>query len=397
MKKFVILIISILFSFELFAQKFENLALTPPMGWNSWNKYGCEINEEIVKSVADNMVRTGLADLGYKYIIIDDCWQIGRDKQGNILVDPAKFPSGMKALADYIHSKGLKFGLYSSAGNKTCQGRPGSRGHEYQDARTYASWDIDFLKYDFCFHEELNAKEAYKTMRDALYEAKRPIVFNICEWGSTKPWLWGKDVGHLWRTTPDIKDCADCIFETGAIGWLNILERQAELASYAGPGHWNDPDMLEVGNGGMNFYENKSHFTMWCMIAAPLILGHDLSLMSDETLRIISNKQLIAINQDVLGKQARRYLQNDDVEIWIKELTSNRYAVAILNTSKNPTEYKLEWNMRYMTRQYTNWANKDVYNLYNVWEDVNIGKTNKAFEATLAGRDVILLVLSKDK
>lgn len=397
MKKINILIVVIFFSTQLlFSQKFDNLALTPPMGWNSWNKFGCDINEGIVRRMADALVENGLADIGYEYVNVDDCWQTDRDKDGNIVVDSIKFPSGMKALADYVHSRGLKFGLYSCVGDKTCQGKPGSRGHEYQDAKMYASWGVDFLKHDFCYHDNQNAEATYKTMRDALYAAKRPIVFSICESGINKPWLWGKDVGHLWRTSADIKDCADCKYDTGAHGWLNILDQQAPLWRYAGPGHWNDPDMLEVGNGGMTFYENRSHFTMWCMLAAPLILGNDLSNISKETMKIISNKELIAIDQDSLGKQAYRCLRDDEIEIWVKQLSGHRLAVALLNRSKNVCNYRFNWNLKDLTRNFTNWTNEGSYRIHNVWDDTEMGTTEKSFDATLKDRDVILLLLSKN-
>jgi len=204
MKKIILPAVILFLNVNLFSQKFENLAMTPPMGWNSWNKFGCDVSETMIKRMADAMVQSGLANAGYQYIIIDDCWQTGRDAQGNILADPVRFPSGIKALAEYVHSKGLKFGIYSCVGEKTCAGRPGGRGHEYQDALMYASWGVDYLKYDFCFHEKLNAEAAYQTMRDALYAAKRPIILSICEWGSNQPWLWAKDIGNLWRTTKDI-------------------------------------------------------------------------------------------------------------------------------------------------------------------------------------------------
>jgi alpha-galactosidase len=285
------------------AQKFDSLALTPPMGWNSWNHFHCDVNEDVIKEIADAMVSSGMKEAGYQYIVIDDCWQVGRDKEGYIIPDPERFPSGMKALGDYIHSKGLKFGIYSDAGILTCKKRPGSRGYEFQDARTYASWGVDYLKYDWCNHGTQDAKASYSIMRDALYAAGRPIVFSICEWGSNEPWKWADEVGHLWRTTGDIQPCYDCKVNWGELGWIHILDKQVELSAYAGPGHWNDPDMLEVVNEGLTFNESRAHFTMWCMLAAPLMAGNDLRNMNKETIDILTNKNLIAINQDVLGKQ----------------------------------------------------------------------------------------------
>jgi len=235
----------------------ENLAQTPPMGWNSWNTFRLEINEDLVRGIADMFVEQGFKEAGYEYIVIDDGWQVDRDAQGNIVVNKKKFPSGIKALADYVHSKGLRFGIYSDAGYKTCGGYPGSRGYEYQDARQYAAWGVDYLKYDWCATGNQSAPDSYKLMRDALEKAGRPIVLSICEWGTNKPWLWGKGVGHLWRTTFDIRPTWDggrMVLSKGVqvenfIGFTKILDLQVGLESYAGPGHWNDPDMLEVGNG----------------------------------------------------------------------------------------------------------------------------------------------------
>jgi len=393
MKKIILPAVILFLNVNLFSQKFENLAMTPPMGWNSWNKFGCDVSETMIKRMADAMVQSGLANAGYQYIIIDDCWQTGRDAQGNILADPVRFPSGIKALAEYVHSKGLKFGIYSCVGEKTCAGRPGGRGHEYQDALMYASWGVDYLKYDFCFHEKLNAEAAYQTMRDALYAAKRPIIFSICEWGSNQPWLWAKDIGHLWRTTKDIYPCTNCDGDF-KFGWLNILEEQVPLWKYAGPGHWNDPDMLEVGNEGMNFLESRSHFTMWCMLAAPLILGNDLSTMSQETLSILSNEEVIGLNQDPLGKQAYRYLTNEGVDIWVKPLSKQRYAIAILNKTKDSITYEFSW--KWWGKCFFAESPQDgAYQIYNVFEKKKMGTTEVPYKAILEGRDVTLLIMSK--
>jgi len=323
MKKTVFVLALCLLVLGTRAQKFENLAPTPPMGWNSWNKFGCDVSEKLLMETADVMERTGMADAGYEYIVIDDCWQVGRDKNGEIIVDKERFPNGMKYLADYIHSKGLKFGIYSCAGTKTCQGRPGGRGHEYQDARTYARWDVDYLKYDWCYSTTQNAPSSYTTMRDALYAAGRPVVFSLCEWGSNKPWEWAGEVGHLWRTTGDIVDRWDSM--------INIFDKQKDLAKYAGPDRWNDPDMLEVGNGGMTTEEYRTHFSLWCMLAAPLMAGNDLRDMTQETLDILTNVEMIAINQDPLGKQAFCMRDNGEYEIWIKPLEGDGKAACLLN------------------------------------------------------------------
>jgi len=301
------------------------------MGWNSWNKFACNVSEQLIREAADSMVSSGMKDAGYQYIVIDDCWQIGRDTQGNIIPDPKRFPSGIKALADYVHSKGLKFGLYSDAGTKTCQNRPGSRGYEFQDARQYAAWGVDYLKYDWCSHGTQNSEASYSIMRDALALSQRPITFSICEWGSTKPWLWARDIGNLWRTTGDIQDCWDCRKDWGGMGFVHILDLQENLEPYAGPGHWNDPDMLEVGNGGMSTVEYRAHFSLWCILSAPLMAGNDIRSMSPDIAAILMNKELIAVDQDSLGMQGRRVKRTGELDIWAKQLADGSRAVALLN------------------------------------------------------------------
>ena len=325
MKRFISLVAITFFFLGAMAQKYDQLAKTPPMGWNSWNKYGCNVSETLIMGMADAMVSSGMKDAGYEYIVIDDCWQVSRDENGNIVADKDRFPHGIKYLADYIHSKGLKFGIYSCAGTLTCAGRPAGRGHEYQDALSYARWGVDYLKYDWCNTGTQDAISSYSIMRDGLFAAKRPIVFSICEWGSHKPWEWAGEVGHLWRTTGDISDSWNSM--------INILSQQKDLARYAGPGHWNDPDMLEVGNGGMTTEEYKAHFSLWCMLAAPLLAGNDLQNMSPETKSILTNKEIIALDQDILGRQGECWRNNGDYQIWMKILANNEKAVCLLNSS----------------------------------------------------------------
>jgi alpha-galactosidase len=321
----------------------NGLAKTPPMGWNSWNKFGCNVSEELIRNVADSMVSTGLKDAGYQYVVIDDCWQVGRDKEGNIIPDPKRFAGGIKALADYVHSKGLKFGIYSDAGTGTCENRPGSRGYEFQDARQYAAWGVDYLKYDFCNHSTQDSIASYSIMRDALAKSGRPILFSICEWGSTKPWLWGKDVGNMWRSTGDIINKWSGSEKWGGVGVVQILDLLDGLQTYAGPGHWNDPDMLEVGNGVLTDTEARAHFSMWCMLAAPLIAGNDLRTMSAETKAILSNKELIAIDQDPMGIQGHRVKKDGDLEVWSKQLSDGGRAVALLNRGEAEKEISVAW------------------------------------------------------
>ncbi len=325
MKKYFLLLVAAFLFLNAGAQKFDQLARTPPMGWNSWNKFGCNVSETLIKQMADELVSSGMKDAGYEYIVIDDCWQIARDENGEIVPDKDRFPHGMKYVADYVHSLGLKFGIYSSAGTVTCQRRPGGFGHEYQDARSYAKYGVDYLKYDWCGSGSQDAKSSYTNMRDALHTAGRPIVFSICEWGSSKPWEWAGDVGNLWRTTGDISDNWNSM--------IDIFSRQRDLARYAGPGKWNDPDMLEVGNGGMTNEEYRTHFSLWCMLASPLMAGNDLQKMTPETKETLLNKEMIAIDQDSLGRQATCYRDNSDYQIWVKALSNNEKAICLLNKS----------------------------------------------------------------
>jgi len=331
---------------QVFVARADNgLARTPPMGWNSWNKYGCEINEQLIRNQADAMLASGMAQAGYRYIVIDDCWQASRAAAGGIVADPIRFPSGIAALADYIHARGLLFGIYSDAGTLTCQLRPGSRGHEYQDAAQYAAWGVDYLKYDWCHAESLEARAAYETMSDALRASGRPIVFSICEWGTHQPWAWAASVGgNLWRTTPDISD--GWVGKARNIDWfgvLDILDLQVGLESFAGPGHWNDPDMLEVGNGGMTLGQYRAHFSLWAILAAPLMAGNDLSTMNAAIANILTNRDVIAVDQDSLGVQGRRAFKDGDTEIWVKPLAGGSQAVVLLNRGDSARPIRLGW------------------------------------------------------
>ncbi|MED5621919.1 glycoside hydrolase family 27 protein [Ideonella sp. BN130291] len=321
-----------------------NVAPTPPMGWNSWNKFGCNVSEQLVRQQAEAMAASGMKAAGYQYVVIDDCWQKSRDADGNIQADPERFPSGIKALADYVHSKGLKFGLYSDAGSLTCGGRPGSAGHEFQDARQYARWGVDYLKYDWCHTGTRNAEAAYTIMAKALRESGRDIVLSICEWGTDHPERWGPTVGHLWRTTGDIYDAWEGKKEWSH-GMTNILDMQAERERPSAPNAWNDPDMLEVGNGGMTTTEYEAHFSLWAMLAAPLIAGNDLSRMDADTRRILTNADVIAIDQDPLGQQGRRILKEGDLEIWVRALKGGEQAVVLFNRGKTPADMKVGWDL----------------------------------------------------
>ena len=395
MKKIFFLALLVLISLRGLGQDLENLAQTPPMGWNSWNKFGCNVSEKLIRDMADEMVSSGMRDAGYIYLVIDDCWQVGRDENGKILPDPERFPSGIKALVDYVHSKGLKFGLYSDAGSKTCQGRPGSRGHQFQDARTYAQWGVDYLKYDWCSNEGQNAKAAYATMHDALKEAGRPIVLSICEWGSNNPWEWGEGVGNLWRTTGDIRDCYNCEFDWGGQGVLNIIDKEAGLYKYAGPGHWNDPDMLEVGNGGMSSDENKTHFTMWAMLAAPLMSGNDIREMDAQTKEILMNKEVIAIDQDSLGIQARKFMDMGEHEIWAKELSGGRVAICFLNREDHTWNLDYDWKRQIMYFLKNVHIDKNIYTIRDVWAHKNMGETGDHLKKGIPKHGILMVVLDQ--
>ena len=322
------------------------------MGWNSWNHFGCDIDEKLIRETARALAENGMRDAGYTYVNIDDCWHGERDEEGFIQPDPDRFPSGMKKLADDVHALGLKLGIYSDSGAKTCAGRPGSQGHEFQDALQYARWGIDYLKYDWCNTGEGKAQrnpiEAYTTMRRALEATGRPIVYSICEWGDNDPWLWGKGIGHLWRTSPDIINCWDCKVGHGtwtSLGILPILDIQKPLRTYAGPGHWNDPDMMEVGNLP-TLGENRAHFVMWAMLAAPLIVGTDVRDVPEDILALLTNRELIAIDQDPLGIQGLPAWEDNGLEIWLKPLEGDGWAVAFLNRGDTDRRVVHDWTER---------------------------------------------------
>lgn len=387
--------------------KWEGLASTPQMGWNSWNKFATNISEELIKATADKMVELGLVDAGYVYLNLDDGWHGERDAQGFIHEDLKKFPSGIKALADYMHERGLKLGIYSDAGTNTCACYAGSLGHEYQDAYTYAMWGIDYLKYDWCFTHNINPKGAYATMRNALRWAGRPILFSMCEWGSNKPWEWAADVGHSWRTTGDIGVCflplPQKYDEQGNPVWKNssvleIIDLNEPLRKYAGPDHWNDPDMLEVGNG-MTVSEDRAHFTMWCMMAAPLILGNDLTNMTDETLAIITNRDVIAIDQDPLGIQGLRLKKEGDLQYWFKPLADGAWAFCLLNGGEQPQTVTLDWSKLDFTDDLSGLSpsfGSVTYTVKDLWNaSVKPFKTTKPVTVTVAPHDVITYRLSR--
>ena len=367
------------------------LAATPPMGWNSWNHFAGKVTDADVRAAADAMVASGMRDAGYVYVNIDDTWEGARDAQGNIQSN-GKFPD-MKALADYVHSKGLKLGIYSSPGPKTCAGYPGSYGHEQQDANTYAKWGVDYLKYDLCSYGGIMRKEApgdqqkqwemmqaaYEKMHQALLNTHRPIVFSLCQYGFDAVWNWGPKVGgNLWRTTGDINDSYD---RMSVIGFA-----QAGLSKYAAPGHWNDPDMLEVGNGHMTPDEYRTHMSLWAILAAPLLAGNDLSKMDDTTMSILMNKDVIAVDQDRLGIQGGRVRAVGPFEVWMKPLAGGSKAVALFNRSE--AEYPI-------TAQFKEMGFSGVVHARDLWSGKDLGTLHGSYTAMVPKHGVVLLRLSK--
>jgi alpha-galactosidase len=338
---------------------YNGLAKTPPMGWNSWNKFAGHVDDAAVREMADAMVSNGMKAAGYQYVNIDDTWQGSRDAQGNITTNK-KFPD-MKALADYVHSKGLKIGIYSSPGPNTCAGYEGSYGHEEQDAKTYAAWRIDYLKYDWCGARNLYADEEmqplYQIMGDALLKTGRHILYSLCQYGRAEVWKLGPDVGgNSWRTTGDIRDTWDSMTTIGF--------SQDEHAPFAGPGHWNDPDMLEIGNGGMTDDEYRTHMSLWSILAAPLLAGNDLRNMTPAIAAILMNREVIAVDQDKDGKQGRRISKSGDQEVWAKPLFGGAVAVGLFNRSSTPAEVTLKWSelgLAYVpTHARDLWAHSDL-------------------------------------
>ena len=331
----------------------SDLASTPPMGWNSWNTFGHAIDEAVVRETADALLSTGLRDYGYDYIVIDDCWSIQdrRDGNGDLIADPEKFPNGIKALADYVHSQGFKLGIYSDAAEKTCANYPGSFGFEEQDAQLWASWDIDFLKYDYCHapQEQSVAIERYARMGEALRNTGREILYSLCEWGSQAPHLWGRKVGgHMWRVSGDVYDSwVNLWMKTWyAIGIDISIDLANELHPYGGPGGWNDLDMLVVGlkgkgqiaGSGMSFVEYQTHMSLWCIACSPLMIGCDVRKLDSDTASLLMNREVLDVNQDPLGIPGKRVKQVGQSEIWTKRLADESVAVAVINRGSRPED-----------------------------------------------------------
>lgn len=353
----------------------NGLGRTPQMGWNSWNRYRCDVNETVLKVTADAFIANDLPKYGYKYVNVDDCWAKSRDENGTIQPDKSTFPN-FQGMIDYIHSKGLLFGLYSDAGTKTCAGRPGSLNYETNDAQTYAKWKVDYLKYDNCNNQGIAPEERYPIMRDALNKTGRPIFYSLCEWGIDDPATWAPAVGNSWRTTYDINDT-----------WYTMINR-ADLNNawweYASPNGWNDPDMLEVGNGGMSSTEYETHFSLWCLMKAPLLIGTDIGNMSGDTLRILTNSDAIAVNQDPLGVQGYKRTSDGIREVWAGPLSSptTSYAVLLLNRGNSTTSVTARWGDIGLEPSV-------AATVYDIWQHRNVGMFTGNITADVVSHGVV--------
>ena len=369
------------------------MGLKPQMGFNTWNRFHCDINEQLARDTADAIVDKGLDKLGYVYLNLDDCWQVSRDNNSVIVADPKTFPSGMKALADYVHEKGLLFGLYSDAGYYTCAGRPGSLGYEEIDAKTYAEWGVDYLKYDNCNTDGTTPEHRYPVMTKALLNCGRDIFFSMCEWGVDNPADWARAVGNSWRTTGDISDSWDSM--------LTLANINEKLWRRAGPGGWNDPDMLEIGNGGMTYEEYKTHMSLWCLMKSPLLIGCDLTQASEETLEILGNTEAIAVNQDELGVQGHRVwsdkggnkevdgdVPEGDIEVWAGPLMSGQFAVILFNKSGEPKDITADFEDCGMRKG-------EVAAVRDIWMHKDIGTFTGSYTGTaIPSHGVLFLIMT---
>lgn len=359
----------------------DGLAATPPMGWNSWNRFGPFISERLVLETADALIETGMRDAGYRYVVVDDAWEESvRGDDGELRENRWAFPHGIAWLAEQVHARGLRFGLYTCAGTHTCQGYPASRGAEARDAKRFASWGVDFVKVDWCHTRGLDGPATYAAWTAALRAAGRPMVFSICEWGRGRPWEWAPALGHLWRTSPDIQDTWASL--------LSTLDRQVELASYAGPDHWNDPDMLEVGNGGMSDVEYRTHFSLWAMLAAPLIAGNDLRAMSATTREILLAPEVIAVDQDARGEQAQRIRNDGDREVWSRPLADGSRAALLLNRGESARSVGVTWRELGLP--------DGPAVVRDLWERQDLGIAEEAVETPLAPHAAALLKVTRE-
>lgn len=388
--------------FTLFVKSQSSVALTPPMGWNSWNLFEEEVSDKLIREIADAMVASGMSRAGYQYIVLDDYWVGGRNANNELFPDPLRFPNGIKALADYVHAKGLKLGIYSDAATLTCGSVTGSYNFEERDATTFAKWGIDYLKYDYCNApgDVVTAFTRYKKMGDALRKTNRPIIYSICEWGQRQPWLWARAAGgHLWRTTWDIRDTwLSDQYDNGHNGIMNTIEKQKGLEKYAGPGGWNDPDLLVTGlfgkgkssslNGrftGCSVTEYRSQFAIWCMLASPLMVNLDIRSMDTAVKAILLNKELIAIDQDELGNQATSMINTNGLLVFKKELSGDRYAICVLN--KQNARISFSFNLAEALKMHGRWKTREIFTNRRQ-------QSVKTLTGELAAHDCALFVLS---
>ena len=354
----------------------NGLGRTPQMGWNSWNHYHCNITQDLVKKTADAFVKLGLDKYGYEYVNVDNCWaNVNRTSEKEIQPNSTNFPD-FQIMIYYVHAKGLKFGLYSSAGDRTCGGRqPGSLNFESVDASSFAMWGVDYLKYDNCGNENIPPKKRYPVMRDALNKTGRPIFYSLCEWGVDDPATWAPEVGNSWRTTGDIRDSWDSM--------ISRADQNDKWAKYAGPGGWNDPDMLEVGNGGMTTTEYMTHFSLWCLMKAPLLIGCDLLNIDSEALHILTNQEAIAINQDKLGVQGYKRKSDGTKEVWAGPLEGGAYALVLLNRGSSDTNVTAEWTDFGLD-------NNHEATVRDLWKMKDLGTMKGSVTATVAGHGVVM-------
>ena len=359
----------------------DGLAPTPPMGWNPWNRFQGKIDERLLIESAEALVESGLRDSGYRYVVTDDCWESpSRAPDGALVADPDRFPHGMRALADRVQALGLKLGIYTDAGTRTCQELPGSLGYEFRDARSFAEWGADYVKVDWCNTNGLGPRAVYAKWALAIHAARRPMVLSICEWGRSHPWEWAGGIGHLWRTSWDIQDTWESL--------LAIVERQARLHPYAGPDHWNDPDMLEVGNGGMTDTEYRAQFSLWAVLAAPLMAGNDVREMRGEIRDLLTAPEVIAIDQDALGRQGRRVRAADAAEVWVRELERGARAVALFNRGDAAREIVAGW-------MELGWSDDVRAVVRDLWERREVGTFTEAFGAMVPPHAATLVRLER--
>jgi len=370
----------------------NGLARTPPMGWNSWIVFELNIDEKLLRSMADALVATGMRDAGYQYLVVDAGWKAKqRSPNGELTADPNRFPSGIKALADYVHMKGLKFGIYTDAGSEDCgSGAPGSLGHEEQDAATFASWGVDFVKEDWCHTEGENARQVYRKMSDAIRKTGRPVILSMCEWGDNHPWLWAADLANMWRTTGDSKACWDCGRETkdkpGGYprGWTLILDAQPALRQYAGPGHWNDPDLLVAGVKGVPIEESRANLSLWSILAAPLFAGIDLRSISPSVADIMMNKEVIAVDQDPAGMEGDRIAKSGDQEVWARPMENKDVAVVLFNRGDRTARISVSW--KDLGRKPA-----EELTVRDLWKHEDLGSFHSEYAAVVPSHGVVMV------